>query len=48
MTADGNTWIVDVDSTEEIKTGDKYVLTFENVGDDNNIYNDKVIDFKVK
>ena len=43
MTADGNTWIVDVDSTEEIKTGDKYVLTFENVGDDNNIYNDKVI-----
>lgn len=46
MTADGNTWIVDVDSTEEIKTGDKYVLTFENVGDDSNIYNDKVIDFE--
>lgn len=46
MTADGNTWIVDVDSTEEIKTGDKFVLTFENIGDDSNIYNDEVVDFE--
>lgn len=43
MTEDGNTWLVDVPSTEQYHVGDKVILTFNNVGDDDNIYNDKVI-----
>lgn len=43
MTEDGNTWIVDVPSTEKYNVGDEVTLTFKNVGDDSNIYNDEVV-----
>lgn len=43
MTEDGNTWLVDVPSTEKYNVGDEVTLTFKNVGDDDNIYNDEVV-----
>lgn len=43
MTEDGNTWLVDVPSTEQYHVGDEVTLTFKNVGDDDNIYNDEVV-----
>jgi hypothetical protein len=43
MTEDGNTWLVNVPSTEQYHVGDKVTLTFKNVGDDSNIYNDEVV-----
>ncbi len=43
MTEDGNTWLVDVPSTEQYHVGDEVTLTFKNIGDDDNIYNDEVI-----
>ena len=44
MTEDGNTWLVNVPSTEKYKVGDEVTLTFKNVGDDSNIYNDEVVE----
>jgi hypothetical protein len=45
ITDDGNKWVVNVDSTEEMNVGDKYELTF--VGKDTDtIYDDEVIDFQ--
>ena len=43
MTEDGNTWLVNVPSTEKYNVGDEVTLTFKNVGDDDNIYNDEVV-----
>jgi hypothetical protein len=43
MTEDGNTWLVNVPSTEQYHVGDEVTLTFKNVGDDSNIYNDEVV-----
>lgn len=43
MTEDGNTWLVNVPSTEQYNVGDEVTLTFKNVGDDSNIYNDEVV-----
>jgi len=43
MTEDGNTWLVNVPSTEQYHVGDEVTLTFKNVGDDDNIYNDEVV-----
>ena len=44
MTEDGNTWLVNVPSTEQYNVGDEVTLTFKNVGDDDNIYNDEVVE----
>jgi hypothetical protein len=44
MTEDGNTWLVNVPSTEQYNVGDEVTLTFKNVGDDSNIYNDEVVE----
>lgn len=46
MTEDGNTWLVDVPSTEQYHVGDEVTLTFKNVGDDSNIYNDEVVEVR--
>lgn len=46
MTEDGNTWLVNVPSTEKYNVGDKVTLTFKNVGDDDNIYNDEVVEVR--
>lgn len=46
MTEDGNTWIVDVPSTEKYHVGDEVTLTFKNIGDDSNIYNDEVVEVR--
>jgi hypothetical protein len=43
MTEDGNTWLVNVPSTEQYHVGDEVTLTFKNIGDDSNIYNDEVV-----
>jgi hypothetical protein len=43
ITEDGNTWLVNVPSTEQYHVGDEVTLTFKNVGDDSNIYNDEVV-----
>lgn len=43
VTEDGNTWLVNVPSTEQYNVGDEVTLTFKNIGDDDNIYNDEVI-----
>ena len=43
MTEDGNTWLVNVPSTEQYHVGDEVTLTFKNIGDDDNIYNDEVV-----
>ena len=44
VTEDGNTWLVNVPSTEKYNVGDEATLTFKNVGDDSNIYNDEVVE----
>jgi hypothetical protein len=44
MTEDGNTWLVNVPSTEQYHVGDEVTLTFKNIGDDDNIYNDEVVE----
>lgn len=46
MTEDGNTWLVNVPSTEQYNVGDEVTLTFKNVGDDSNIYNDEVVEVR--
>ena len=46
MTEDGNTWLVNVPSTEQYHVGDEVTLTFKNIGDDDNIYNDEVVEVK--
>ena len=46
MTEDGNTWFVNVPSTEQYNVGDEVTLTFKNVGDDDNIYNDEVVEVR--
>lgn len=46
MTEDGNTWLVNVPSTEQYHVGDEVTLTFKNVGDDDNIYNDEVVEVR--
>lgn len=46
MTEDGNTWLVNVPSTEQYHVGDEVTLTFKNVGDDSNIYNDEVVEVR--
>jgi hypothetical protein len=33
-----------VPSTEQYNVGDEVTLTFKNVGDDSNIYNDEVVE----
>jgi hypothetical protein len=43
MTEDGNTWLVNVPNTEQYHVGDEVTLTFKNIGDDSNIYNDEVV-----
>ena len=46
MTEDGNTWLVNVPSTEQYHVGDEVTLTFKNIGDDDNIYNDEVVEVR--
>jgi hypothetical protein len=45
-TEDGNTWLVNVPSTEQYHVGDEVTLTFKNIGDDSNIYNDEVVEVR--
>jgi hypothetical protein len=44
ITEDGNTWLVNVPSTEQYHVGDEVTLTFKNIGDDSNIYNDEIVE----
>ena len=46
MTEDGNTWLVNVPSTEQYNVGDEVTVTFKNIGDDSNIYNDEVVEVR--
>ena len=46
ITEDGNTWLVDDVDTTGVHVGDVYHITFNDVNEDGNIYNDEIIKYE--